>query len=52
MSIVFYHFLKTYKKYFRNYHVFYYLLKGTSEVERKKHFLLEPKDYYYLNQVN
>ncbi|KAL3088833.1 hypothetical protein niasHS_009125 [Heterodera schachtii] len=33
-----------------NYHVFYYLLEGASEQERKDHFLLEPKDYYYLNQ--
>lgn len=35
----------------RNYHVFYYLLVGASDEERKRHFLLEPKDYHYLNQV-
>ncbi|KAH7730130.1 myosin VA [Aphelenchoides avenae] len=34
----------------RNYHVFYYLLEGATDEERKKHFLLQPKDYYYLNQ--
>ncbi|CAD5209411.1 unnamed protein product [Bursaphelenchus xylophilus] len=34
----------------RNYHVFYYLLKGATEEERKKHFLLEVHDYNYLNQ--
>jgi len=36
----------------RNYHVFYYLLEGASEEERKQHFLLQPNDYYYLNQNN
>jgi len=36
----------------RNYHVFYYLLEGCSEEDRAKHFLLEPKDYHYLNQNN
>uniref|UniRef100_A0A915BD69 Myosin motor domain-containing protein n=1 Tax=Parascaris univalens TaxID=6257 RepID=A0A915BD69_PARUN len=34
----------------RNYHVFYYLLEGATEEERKRHFLLQPSDYYYLNQ--
>ncbi|VDM37297.1 unnamed protein product [Toxocara canis] len=33
-----------------NYHVFYYLLEGATEEERKRHFLLQPSDYYYLNQ--
>ncbi|CAD5206531.1 unnamed protein product [Bursaphelenchus okinawaensis] len=33
----------------RNYHVFYYLLKGATEDERKRHFLLEVEDYKYLN---
>ena len=36
----------------RNYHVFYYLLEGASDEERKQHFLLQPNDYYYLNQNN
>uniref|UniRef100_A0AAY4BDE4 Unconventional myosin-IXb n=1 Tax=Denticeps clupeoides TaxID=299321 RepID=A0AAY4BDE4_9TELE len=34
----------------RNYHVFYYLLVGASEEERKEFKLLEPDDYVYLNQ--
>uniref|UniRef100_A0A158R5X7 Myosin motor domain-containing protein n=1 Tax=Syphacia muris TaxID=451379 RepID=A0A158R5X7_9BILA len=34
----------------RNYHVFYYLLEGATEEERKQHFLLQPSDYFYLNQ--
>ncbi|CAI2315989.1 unnamed protein product [Caenorhabditis sp. 36 PRJEB53466] len=34
----------------RNYHVFYYLLEGADEEERKKYFLLKPNDYKYLNQ--
>ncbi|CCD71914.1 Unconventional myosin-IXa-like [Caenorhabditis elegans] len=34
----------------RNYHVFYYLLEGADEEERKKYFLLKPHDYKYLNQ--
>ena len=38
--------------YFRNYHVFYYLLQGASDVERHKLFLGKPEDYFYLNQVN
>ena len=38
--------------FFRNYHVFYYLLEGASDEERKKYFLLKPQDYHYLNQVN
>uniref|UniRef100_A0A915CYF1 Myosin motor domain-containing protein n=1 Tax=Ditylenchus dipsaci TaxID=166011 RepID=A0A915CYF1_9BILA len=36
----------------RNYHVFYYLLEGASDIERNQHFLLQPRDYYYLNQNN
>uniref|UniRef100_A0A914EE04 Uncharacterized protein n=2 Tax=Acrobeloides nanus TaxID=290746 RepID=A0A914EE04_9BILA len=36
----------------RNYHVFYYLLEGATEEERKQHCLLQPKDYHYLNQNN
>uniref|UniRef100_A0AAY4BDL1 Myosin IXB n=1 Tax=Denticeps clupeoides TaxID=299321 RepID=A0AAY4BDL1_9TELE len=35
----------------RNYHVFYYLLVGASEEERKEFKLLEPDDYVYLNQL-
>ncbi|KAF1769018.1 hypothetical protein GCK72_000831 [Caenorhabditis remanei] len=35
----------------RNYHVFYYLLEGADEEERKKYFLLKPHDYKYLNQA-
>uniref|UniRef100_A0A4W4FGU6 Myosin IXB n=1 Tax=Electrophorus electricus TaxID=8005 RepID=A0A4W4FGU6_ELEEL len=34
----------------RNYHVFYYLLVGASEAERKEYKLLQPEDYYYLKQ--
>ncbi|XP_032094447.1 unconventional myosin-IXb isoform X7 [Thamnophis elegans] len=36
----------------RNYHVFYYLLLGASEEERKEFHLKQPKDYFYLNQNN
>lgn len=36
---------------FRNYHVFYYLLAGASEEERKSFHLLKPEEYHYLNQV-
>uniref|UniRef100_A0A914PHG0 Myosin motor domain-containing protein n=1 Tax=Panagrolaimus davidi TaxID=227884 RepID=A0A914PHG0_9BILA len=36
----------------RNYHVFYYLLEGATDEDRKKHFLLQPNDYHYLNQNN
>ncbi|XP_063146748.1 unconventional myosin-IXb [Candoia aspera] len=36
----------------RNYHVFYYLLLGVSEEERKEFHLKQPKDYFYLNQHN
>lgn len=36
---------------FRNYHVFYYLLVGASEQERKEFKLLQPEDYLYLKQV-
>lgn len=35
----------------RNYHVFYYLLAGASEEERKSFHLLKPEEYHYLNQV-
>ncbi|XP_033490984.2 unconventional myosin-IXAb-like isoform X10 [Epinephelus lanceolatus] len=34
----------------RNYHVFYYLLAGASEEERKSFHLLKPEEYHYLNQ--
>ncbi|XP_041435950.1 unconventional myosin-IXb isoform X3 [Xenopus laevis] len=36
----------------RNYHVFYYLLLGASEEERKEFNLKQPEDYFYLNQNN
>ncbi|MFT7798703.1 unconventional myosin-IXb-like isoform X3 [Arapaima gigas] len=36
----------------RNYHVFYYLLVGASEEERKEFKLLQPEDYFYLKQLN
>uniref|UniRef100_UPI0009B4E7CE unconventional myosin-IXb n=1 Tax=Monopterus albus TaxID=43700 RepID=UPI0009B4E7CE len=36
----------------RNYHVFYYLLLGASEEERKEFKLLQPEDYFYLKQQN
>lgn len=36
----------------RNYHVFYYLLLGASEEERKSFQLKKPEDYFYLNQNN
>ncbi|XP_039371333.1 unconventional myosin-IXb isoform X9 [Mauremys reevesii] len=36
----------------RNYHVFYYLLLGVSEEERKEFHLKKPEDYFYLNQHN
>lgn len=35
----------------RNYHVFYYLLAGTSEEERTAFHLKKPEEYHYLNQV-
>ncbi|XP_051739248.1 unconventional myosin-IXAb isoform X15 [Ctenopharyngodon idella] len=35
----------------RNYHVFYYLLAGASEEERKSFHLLQPEEYHYLNQI-
>ncbi|XP_039503928.1 unconventional myosin-IXAb isoform X2 [Pimephales promelas] len=35
----------------RNYHVFYYLLAGASEEERKSFHLLKPEEYHYLNQI-
>ncbi|XP_051545048.1 unconventional myosin-IXAb isoform X3 [Myxocyprinus asiaticus] len=34
----------------RNYHVFYYLLAGASEEEKKSFHLLKPEEYHYLNQ--
>ncbi|XP_072924591.1 unconventional myosin-IXb-like isoform X5 [Hemitrygon akajei] len=34
----------------RNYHVFYYLLLGASEVERRDFQLQPPQHYHYLNQ--
>ncbi|XP_058622310.1 unconventional myosin-IXAb isoform X2 [Onychostoma macrolepis] len=34
----------------RNYHVFYYLLAGASEEERRAFQLLKPEEYHYLNQ--
>ncbi|KAK3533378.1 hypothetical protein QTP70_019321 [Hemibagrus guttatus] len=36
----------------RNYHVFYYLLVGASEDERKEYKLLQPENYNYLKQQN
>ncbi|XP_056374114.1 unconventional myosin-IXb isoform X3 [Hyla sarda] len=36
----------------RNYHVFYYMLLGASEEERKAFQLKQPEDYFYLNQNN
>ena len=36
---------------FRNYHVFYYLLAGASEEERKSFHLMKPEEYHYLSQV-
>uniref|UniRef100_A0A672V2U7 Myosin IXB n=1 Tax=Strigops habroptila TaxID=2489341 RepID=A0A672V2U7_STRHB len=36
----------------RNYHVFYYLLLGANEEERKEFHLKQPEDYFYLNQHN
>ncbi|XP_078802561.1 unconventional myosin-IXb isoform X8 [Oryzias latipes] len=36
----------------RNYHVFYYLLLGASEEERKEFKLLPPEEYSYLKQEN
>ncbi|XP_026774406.3 unconventional myosin-IXAb isoform X4 [Pangasianodon hypophthalmus] len=35
----------------RNYHVFYYLLAGASDEERKAFHLLKPDEYHYLNQM-
>ncbi|XP_045083105.1 unconventional myosin-IXAb isoform X4 [Coregonus clupeaformis] len=35
----------------RNYHVFYYMLAGASEGERKAFHLLKPEEYHYLNQM-
>ncbi|XP_048353473.1 unconventional myosin-IXb isoform X2 [Sphaerodactylus townsendi] len=44
--------LVSWEKNERNYHVFYYLLLGASEEERKEFHLKQPKDYFYLNQHN
>ncbi|XP_016525434.1 unconventional myosin-IXAa isoform X9 [Poecilia formosa] len=35
----------------RNYHVFYYLLAGSSEEERKAFHLKKPEEYHYLSQM-
>ncbi|XP_051984241.1 unconventional myosin-IXAa-like [Xyrauchen texanus] len=35
----------------RNYHVFYYLLAGTSEEEQTAFHLKKPEEYHYLNQM-
>ncbi|XP_034076890.1 unconventional myosin-IXAa isoform X4 [Gymnodraco acuticeps] len=35
----------------RNYHVFYYLLAGASEEERKSFHLMKPEEYHYLSQM-
>ncbi|XP_060709914.1 unconventional myosin-IXAa isoform X1 [Hemiscyllium ocellatum] len=35
----------------RNYHVFYYLLAGANEEEKKSFHLQEPEEYHYLNQM-
>eukprot|EP00066_Takifugu_rubripes_P018966 XP_011608232.1 PREDICTED: unconventional myosin-IXa isoform X2 [Takifugu rubripes] len=35
----------------RNYHVFYYLLAGASEEERKAFHLKKPEEYHYLSQM-
>lgn len=40
-----------YVAFYRNYHVFYYLLLGASEEERKEFKLLPPEEYFYLKQV-
>lgn len=36
----------------RNYHVFYYLLAGTTEIERQQLHLQNVESYNYLNKVN
>ena len=35
----------------RNYHVFYYLLKGANDAEKQAFWLEKPQEYFYLNQV-
>ncbi|XP_038145770.1 LOW QUALITY PROTEIN: unconventional myosin-IXAa [Cyprinodon tularosa] len=35
----------------RNYHVFYYLLAGASEEERRAFHLKKPEEYHYLSQM-
>ncbi|XP_076142942.1 unconventional myosin-IXAa isoform X4 [Alosa pseudoharengus] len=35
----------------RNYHVFYYLLAGTTDEEKKEFHLKKPEEYHYLNQM-
>ena len=34
----------------RNYHIFYRMLVGMSDVEKKKLMLTRPQDYHYLRQ--
>uniref|UniRef100_A0A3Q2CG75 Myosin IXA n=1 Tax=Cyprinodon variegatus TaxID=28743 RepID=A0A3Q2CG75_CYPVA len=36
----------------RNYHVFYYLLAGASEEERRAFHLKKPEEYHYLSQTS
>jgi len=36
----------------RNYHVFYYLLAGTSPEEKEELHLTKPEEYCYLNKVS
>lgn len=35
----------------RNYHVFYYLCKGSNEQEKKLWYLTKAENFHYLNQV-
>ena len=35
----------------RNFHIFYFLLKGATDEERKMYHLMEPEKYRYLNNV-
>ncbi|XP_063044943.1 unconventional myosin-IXAa isoform X3 [Engraulis encrasicolus] len=36
----------------RNYHVFYYLLAGATEEEKKEFHLKKPEEYHYLSQMS